>query len=597
MNVARVLTNETCNQHCAFCNARRPEERTAVAGSAAVRQRMDDALAAGARELVFTGGEPTLRADLEKIAAYARGRGAQGITLETNAALIDDARAAALAAAGVTRARVHTPAWGDAADAITQDPGGFAAARAGMDALAGAGVALELSVPIVRANAELVEQIPQRAAQSGLAIETVIVVIPIGAPDPDTLLSVGEAAAIAEQLARRCRDVGIAARFDVNSFVPPCVFPHPGRVAHMFSMTRGGAERTGYGRDATCETCQVADRCPGAPEGVDLERTPVREDRMRRRLSIISSVQDQIARELVTIEMTRAPGGETVETHTVRVNFHCNQSCQFCFVSTHLPPAEHEAVREAIVTCASRGARLSLSGGEPTLNPRLAEYVQMGADGGAREIELQSNAIHLGDRERVRALERAGLTDALVSLHGSTAEISDAITDAPGTFDLTVVGIDALAASAVRTRLNFVFCEANRTDFPDYVDMVVKRWPRIVLTISFVASSTDVVPRTRAMMPRYGDILPALSEGLRKARESGLRVSGFESMCGLPLCLVPDDLARFFDLAAIPEGADQGEFLKPEPCRSCALSERCFGIRTGYAALHGYAELRPVSRD
>jgi hypothetical protein len=65
-------------------------------------------------------------------------------------------------------------------------------------------------------------------------------------------------------------------------------------------------------------------------------------------------------------------------------------------------------------------------------------------------------------------------------------------------------------------------------------------------------------------------------------------------MCGIPLCLVPDDLASYFELAEIPEGFDRGELTKTEECAGCALSSRCFGIRRGYAALHGTSELSRV---
>src|SRR5262245_31012213 len=100
MYSARVLTNETCNQNCSFCNARRPVERPEIAAPLAVRAGIDAALRDGAREVVLTGGDPTLRRDLPALVAYAKRAGAREVTLETNGALIDDARAQTLAKAG-----------------------------------------------------------------------------------------------------------------------------------------------------------------------------------------------------------------------------------------------------------------------------------------------------------------------------------------------------------------------------------------------------------------------------------------------------------------------------------------------------------------
>jgi pyruvate-formate lyase-activating enzyme len=365
-------------------------------------------------------------------------------------------------------------------------------------------------------------------------------------------------------------------------------------------MTRGAASRADHRKLEVCSRCQVQDRCSGLPAAYLARRAPppmrpITEDRLRRRLSLISSVEEQIRRELVTHETLRQPDGSVVPGATVRVNFHCNQACHFCFVSTHLPPPDDADVRAAIVAIAHRGGMLALSGGEPTLNPRLAEYVRLGKREGARGIELQTNAIRLADATLTRELQEAGVDEALVSLHGSTAAISDSVTAAPGTFDKTVRGVDALLASGIRVRLNFVFCAANRDDFPDFVALVARRWPAAVITFSFVGSHTDVVPRSAALIPRYADIFPALVAGLDAGRAAGLTILGFESMCGLPLCLVPDGARGYFALPEIAAGADGGEFLKTETCAACALTSRCWGLRRGYAELYGTDELRAVA--
>src|SRR5262249_52610028 len=163
---------------------------------------------------------------------------------------------------------------------------------------------------------------------------------------------------------------------------------------------------------------------------------------------------------------------------------HCNQACEFCFVSTHLPPPAGPAVRAAIERAGAEGAALVLSGGEPTLNPRLVEYVRLAKRVGVPAVELQTNATRLAERGLARALAEAGLDRAMVSLHGSTAALSDAITGAPGTFADTVCGIDELVQTPIRVRLNFVFCQANREDFPAFIDFVAGRWPGLLATSS-----------------------------------------------------------------------------------------------------------------
>lgn len=598
MRVQRVVTNETCNQNCGFCNARRPAEDPRFVSRAAVRQRIAEAQGADTREIVLTGGEPTLRSDLADLVRRAAA-GSARVVLETNATRIDEPKARDLANAGLALARVQVVAWdADAADAITREPGGFAAAVRGLRALVDAGIAIEVTTPIVHRNVAHVAAMPAAIVASGLPVAALVLVVPSTAPDASECASLGAVAKAIGTVSEECRRVDLPLRLDPTTYVPPCAFERPERVAHLFALNRGNAARPGYERVAECAECLVADRCPGMPAEFlrpgDLPRLrPVTELRLRRRLTVVSTVEEQVARELVSLDDVRGDG--TPAEVTVRVNFRCNQACEFCFVSTHLPSAPETAVRAAIESAARAHAVVVLSGGEPTLNPRLVEYVELASRLGAASVELQSNATRLGNAGLAAALSDAGLQGAMISLHGATAEISDAVTGAPGTFVATLKGVDALIKTPVRVRLNFVFCQENRDDFPAVVDLIAARWPTAGIVFSFVGSHTDVVPRSTTLIPRFSDVMPSLLAGLARARAAGLAVTGFDSMCGMPLCLVPEAERTAFSTGAVPDGAGEGEFVKAASCAGCAETQRCFGVRRGYAELYGTGELRPIA--
>ncbi len=597
--VQRVITNETCNQNCWFCDARRPVEDRDFVAKAALHERIARACEGDTREIVLTGGEPTLRSDIAEVVALS-GRSGARVVLETNAAVVDSERARQLAAAGLGIARVQLVAWGPKADEITRDPGGFEAAIRGIRSLAEAGVTVEVTTPIVARNVDDVGVVPSEIVRAGLPVAAMVIVIPTDAPDRSECATLPEIAAAATTIADSARRVGLSVRFDPSTFVPPCIFERPERVAHLFALNRGNATRNGYSRVAECEPCLVADRCPGLPATVAAvssthELRPVSEHRLRRRLTVVSTVEDQIARELVGHDELRHSAYGHISEYTVRVNFHCNQQCEFCFVSTHLPPPQEAAVREAIEKAGREEAVLVLSGGEPTLNANLLEYVRLAKTSGVRAVELQTNAIRLADTVLTQSLVEAGIEQAMVSLHGSTAEISDEITGAPGTFASTVLGLDELSKTSARLRLNFVFCQSNWRDFPRFIELVISRWPRAAIVFSFVGSHTDVVPRTTSLIPRFSDILPSLMEGLGRATEAGLIVEGFDSMCGLPLCLVPDaERAKFTEIAVAEDGGG-GEFVKGDACAGCAEGYRCYGVRRGYAELYGTDELRALA--
>jgi MoaA/NifB/PqqE/SkfB family radical SAM enzyme len=595
-----VVTHYTCNQRCGHCTARRSEDERAWVQTRAVLSRVREAAASGAKELVLTGGEPAMRTDLAALVAGARAAGVARVALETNATLIDEARAVALRAAGLDLARVNLTAWGDALDAITEDPGGWERTVRGVDALLAAGVAVELSAVVVRATAATLSALPAAVVHRfGGALQGLVLRVPVRSPDEAALVSYDEAARVIEQVALEGRRVGLAVRLAPEASVPPCVFARPTGVAHLYAMTAGLSAREGHQHLEACGGCAVRDRCAGL-DGEALRRfgapamRPVTEERLRRRLSVISSVRAQVERELVQPNRTTPRGGDPVEEDLVRVIFNCNQACRFCFVSTHLPTADDAQVREAIARSARLDRWVTLTGGEPTLHPRLLDYVALAHALSPHPVGLQTNATRLADPARVEALAAAGLRRVHVSLHASEADLSDAITDAPGTFAETVRGLDALHAHPLLTLvIQCVVTWRNHHDVVGFVRLIASRWPRAEMGLSFVAPSSDLVPRDRELIPRYRDVVPSMEAAVREARALGVSFGGFASMCGVPLCLVSAE-ARTELLEEIPEGYDGGEFVHPPACDGCSLRRRCYGVRRGYLALYDADELRPL---
>jgi hypothetical protein len=359
-------------------------------------------------------------------------------------------------------------------------------------------------------------------------LEGIVLSVPEVAPDASELLPYDLAVPAILSVEAAALAVGVAVRVDAITGPPPCVFPARAPAARLLhALSPGGAERAGYRRLEACARCQVADRCPGVSQ-VYLSRfavpamLPIVDERSRRRLSVISTVREQIDRELVSANRRQKMGQSPEEESTIRVNFQCNQACRFCFVSTHLPGARDAAIRAAIIDAGRQRKRITISGGEPTLNPRLIDYLRLAKQQSSGPVELQSNAIRFADSCFAQEVIDAGADEIFVSLHGSTAEISDAVTEAPGTFAKTVAGLDNLARLDVALGLNFVMCEKNYRDLPSYVRFVHERWPAAQVTLSFVAPSSDLVPMQRDLVPRYSDVLPYLRQALSLAGELGV---------------------------------------------------------------------------
>ncbi len=216
--LAEVALTYRCNNACLFCyagcaggtsqaTAARPELDTA--GFKAVI----DCFAREARVpfFSFTGGEPTLRDDLEELIAYAASLGL--ITnLVTNGTLIDCERARDLKAAGLGSAQVSI----EAPDAPLHDylvgrAGAFEDTVAGIRALVGAGVPTQTNTTISNPNRGQVAALPAFLKTLGVRRFAMNLFIPTieGPYTKELFLPYDEIGPIVEEVraAARCEDL------------------------------------------------------------------------------------------------------------------------------------------------------------------------------------------------------------------------------------------------------------------------------------------------------------------------------------------------------------------------------------------------------
>src|SRR5262249_53554307 len=157
-----------------------------------------------------------------------------------------------------------------------------------------------------------------------------------------------------------------------GSELPPCVLGDAEVAGGVLRLSEGvvkasdGSRESTYVRIPLCEGCGAAHVCPGAARGIAAEVAtlgtavapgapgipPTRE-------------RARVLQELRSVLYGTGPSGQVEEHRVVRVNFHCNQACDFCFVSRELPAPEEALLEAELADVARRGASLALSGGEP----------------------------------------------------------------------------------------------------------------------------------------------------------------------------------------------------------------------------------------
>ena len=296
----------------------------------------------------------------------------------------------------------------------------------------------------------------------------------------------------------------------------------------------------------------------------------------------------------------------------VKVTLRCNQSCVMCKTDAEvrnvLPDAA--SLEKLLPKLAEKTDCLTLSGGEPTLDPQLPRYLELAHRAGFRIIEVQSNAVKLADYDYVKRLVDAGggQTSFLISLHAHEAELSDRITQAPGTFAKTMQGLHNIKRTGSVLVLCHVIMSLNCQRIPAYVDFVARELGESADILFTLAVPVHRVLDNRELIPRVSDFSPYLREGLGKCRprEAGAfmgLVDKFKPRAkiiggsGLTMCAIPGFEHMHYERESRAPRDTLHLLTKAEQCRECKWDECCSGFWRRYAELYGTDDFVPVPKD
>ena len=304
----------------------------------------------------------------------------------------------------------------------------------------------------------------------------------------------------------------------------------------------------------------------------------------------------------------RSGSGDDAETEILlRATQACNQRCPFCSA----PPVS-QATSEVFVECLQfvcerfRGARLTLTGGEPTLRAAFFEELEAAlAKTELSAVQVQTNAVWLAQEARVARIPHDPRLSFFVSLHATEPAVYDECTGTRGQLPLALAGIRNLLRAGHQVTLNSVVNRANLA----HLAQLVGELPRVFagLTLPNLHFSVLICPEGKPeaarYLVRYTDLAPALEAAAAKAGQAGIHVEPLVSSthASLPLCLVSNQQrAASRNRPRLQEGETGYEdfgrsWVKAARCRACAFTDSCLGLPAPYALRFGFDELSPIA--
>ena len=181
LNMIAWEVTRSCNLNCVHCRA--AANCSPYPGELSTEkcfQLIDEIAAMSSPVIILTGGEPLLRPDIFEIASYGTKKGLR-MVMATNGTLVDKQIAQKMVASGIQRVSISI----DGKDAKSHDefrnePGAFAKALRGIEALKSAGMEFQINTTITTANLKQIEDILDLAIKLSAAAHHIFLLVPTG---------------------------------------------------------------------------------------------------------------------------------------------------------------------------------------------------------------------------------------------------------------------------------------------------------------------------------------------------------------------------------------------------------------------------------
>jgi MoaA/NifB/PqqE/SkfB family radical SAM enzyme len=320
----------------------------------------------------------------------------------------------------------------------------------------------------------------------------------------------------------------------------------------------------------------------------------------------------------------------------IQLGHMCNNRCVFCVSGQETAlgrarPLDREPILAEIRAAFAAGHRkITLLGGEPTLQPAFLDVVRETVRLGFEDIVIFTNGVKTARAAFVdEILATAGVWGEgrprrpeapnvqpprftfRFSLQGATAEAHERTTRKDGSFARLVQSMKHVHERGQTLTVNMCVVKSNY----ESVDV----FPELLLPLGASQLHLDMVRpldagvRTEAeftdMIPRYSDMVPALERMIHGFP------AGFDVNIGnLPYCIAPHlaphihhDGEKTMTIAVDGDKklskpwdkylVKRRDKSKPEPCKTCVFEARCSGVFEKYRELYGDAEFVPVSPE
>lgn len=272
----------------------------------------------------------------------------------------------------------------------------------------------------------------------------------------------------------------------------------------------------------------------------------------------------------------------------LQINYRCNANCVFCEVPDYFKDKSREPSYDKVVSELKKRRKennsLCLTGGEPTIHPRILEIVKYAKEECKyKHVRVESNGMMFCYKDFVEKLISSGVDHFQVSFHTINPKDYDRISSVKDSFSFVFKGLKNIISLGKPVSVNIVMHRYNYRNLPEIVSYIID------LGVSAIRLSScnpfDRPKKDSAIMLR--NVMPFVDKSFAVAKSHSFKPI---KLGDLPPCIskkiVPVKYALVDNVPSILKS-------KPDKCLYCIYDKSCNGIWSAYLEIFGDSEIIP----
>jgi MoaA/NifB/PqqE/SkfB family radical SAM enzyme len=288
------------------------------------------------------------------------------------------------------------------------------------------------------------------------------------------------------------------------------------------------------------------------------------------------------------------------------LSFACNNNCLHCAVDSERQKHKSLSIEEINILLERIGeiknVEVEISGGEPTMRPELFYFLEHLTNNYPKvKHVLLTNGRTASNPDITSKLSQYRPYSIFVPLHGDTAQLHDQISQAPGSFDETVLGIHNMYEYKLPVNIKTVVNRLNYQRMPHLVEMIAQKFPECGWIIMNGLEFTGRALANKDMVGiRISDTVPFVENAIDVANKYGMKIVVYS----IPPCVLRKEYwrsvgrkKRNYVITKTPNvDMKQVElsYGTVDSCNGCRFIEWCTGAWYSYLNQYGKDEIHPV---